>query len=251
MRDMNEMTRRPDRRVDRVKEWTRIVDSEPGRLLAVAQRSREGYLTAYTVPVVMETHCVELEYEDGARRVGHVARRPWIEGRCPVQPAEMYDVLFQLHKEVRTGVPERELQDFYDERWQRVLRRADRHKELVHSVVPWKTLVDPTRSGWGSWHGDATVFNAVRTPGGRIVLIDHSHRTYGPQRYDYGKLALSCLWRGNDPRSILQSRMWAGYWPEMFAALAGMIGDHCDDGRNPELPELLRRLHREKERLKL
>lgn len=204
---------------------TQIRDDDADALMSIVERSRVGYLAPYTVSMAMTGP--------------NTASRPWVEGRCPVDWSTLVS-LESLHRERPTRLAtDVELHDFYCRRvLDRIKADCPEHYDLVASWRGWERLCDPARGvKIGAWHGDPTVYNAIATPGGRVVLIDHSPRREGPQEYDFAK-AIRHQLIDNDMRVVAQR---VSEWRDdlvLIAVIAGMIGSHDA----PELVELFKEL---------
>ena len=177
--------------------------------LAVAKRA-ESELKCYCVPY---THHPE---------AGNVWSTPYIAGRRGTRE-EVSEVIEQLHNDWPQRMATRtELEYFYP---LRILRRLAYHP-IVSEVREWKgwdRLVTRKHVPWGTFHGDATIQNSVVTPGGRVMLIDHSHMRTGPLEYDWAKLEVSwgCPEDGD-------GSAWDAC-DSITAICAGMIGSHVGD----------------------
>jgi hypothetical protein len=185
----------------RVFHWWR--DQSVG--LAIAKRA-ESELKCYCVPY---TH-----HHD------NVWSTPYIVGRRGIRD-EVSTVLEALHRDWPQRMATRtELENFYP---LRILYRLAGHP-IVNEVREWKgwdRLVTRKNVPWGTFHGDATMQNSVVTPGGRVMLIDHSHMRQGPLEYDWAKLEVS--WGG--PEDGVEFP--AG--DVVTAICAGMIGSHIGE----------------------
>lgn len=98
-------------------------------------------------------------------------------------------------------------------------------------------------------HGDLRADNVVREPGGRLWLVDWTHRWTAPGWADLVRLGPDLdAHGGHDPESFLAGSAW-GDAPRdhVDVLLAGLAGRAWRDGHLPDVPGLphLRRMQRE------
>lgn len=86
-------------------------------------------------------------------------------------------------------------------------------------------------------HGDLRCDNFVREAGGRLRVVDWTHRWTGPGWVDLITLGPDLGRSGLDPQEVLTSSVWAGA-PSgaVDVLLAGLAGYWFDAGHRPDLP---------------
>jgi len=148
----------------------------------------------------------------------------YVPGTHPTRE-ELAVVLRQLHGDFPGVKANHEMLEWWYSRrlLDRIKKHAPEHYDRISVWPGWARLTNRTYVDWGVIHGDATTQNAVRTPGGRIILIDHSHHMEGPREYDWAKLEVS--WGKPE-----DGEDW-GESDVVTAIVAGMIGSHVGETR--------------------
>jgi hypothetical protein len=111
------------------------------------------------------------------------------------------------------------------------------HVELLAELeADWFTVLEP---GTALQHGDIRRDNVVREPGGRLWLVDWTHRWTAPGWADWVRLAPDVAAGGFDPERVLQNSAWADADPHAVnVMLAGLAGRCWRDGHLPAVPGL-------------
>ena len=100
---------------------------------------------------------------------------------------------------------------------------------------------DALGSGTALQHGDLRADNVVREPGGRLWLVDWTHRWAAPGWADLVRLAPDLAANGgHDPQVFLTASAWGADAPRegVDVMLAGLAGRCWRDGHLPEVPGL-------------
>jgi hypothetical protein len=97
-------------------------------------------------------------------------------------------------------------------------------------------------------HGDLRRDNVIRQPGGRLRIVDWTHRWTAPGWMDLVRLAPDVAACGHDPENLLRRSPWADApAADIDVALTGLAGRAWREGLLPEVPQLpgLRHMQRE------
>ncbi|WP_238985880.1 aminoglycoside phosphotransferase [Kineococcus radiotolerans] len=97
-------------------------------------------------------------------------------------------------------------------------------------------------------HGDLRRDNVMREPGGRLRIVDWTHRWSAPGWLDLVRLAPDVAADGHDPQELLETSCWADAPADAVnVALAGLAGRCWREGHLPEVAAIpgLRVMQRE------
>ncbi|WP_380162028.1 aminoglycoside phosphotransferase [Kineococcus sp. R86509] len=97
-------------------------------------------------------------------------------------------------------------------------------------------------------HGDLRRDNVMRTAGGRLRVVDWTHRWSAPGWLDLVRLAPDVAASGHDPQALLARSCWADAPADAVnVVLAGLAGRAWREGHLPEVAEIpgLRSMQRE------